>query len=126
MSPELAVRYNTPLSKTLWTLLNSAGLALLILYQFVCFCLAIYRVFRFFTHVTKPQSPGMTKTGSKGSRTNQRNMRMQGIGWIAAGIKLGAIEALLGFVPNGFGMALSRRLFRVAGRLMLAWGIYKG
>lgn len=53
-------------------------------------------------------------------------MRMQGIGWIAAGIKLGAIEALLGFVPNGFGMALSRRLFRVAGRLMLAWGIYKG
>jgi hypothetical protein len=122
---QLAVRYNSPLSKTLWTLLNSAGLVLLALYQAVCFCLAIFRVFRYFTHATS-DSPRIIATDSKGSKKNRQNMRMRGVGWIAAGIKLGAIEVLLGFVPNGFGMALTRRLFRVVSRLMLAWGVYQG
>jgi len=122
---ELAVRYNTALSKTLWTLLNSAGLVLLALYQAICFCLAIFRVFRYFTHATS-DSPRILAADSKGSKWSRQNMRMRGVGWIAAGIKLGAIELLLGFVPNGFGMALSRRLFRVVGRMMLAWGVYQG
>ena len=60
------------------------------------------------------------------SRQADRSVRLRGVGWIAAGIKLGAIEVLLGFVPNGFGMTLSRRLFRLVGRLMLAWGVYQG
>ncbi|KIM21049.1 hypothetical protein M408DRAFT_112004 [Serendipita vermifera MAFF 305830] len=123
-SSELAVRFNTSLAKTLWTLLNSAGLVLLVLYQFVNFCLSIFRIFRYFYHSSSPNSPALE---AKGKRSNTREpVRIRGIGWIAAGIKLGAIEVLLGFVPNGFGMSLSRRLFRLVGRLMLAWGVYQG
>jgi hypothetical protein len=49
-----------------------------------------------------------------------------GLGWLAAGIKLGAIEVLLGLIPYGSGMALPRRLLRLLGRVMLAWAVYKG
>jgi len=53
-------------------------------------------------------------------------MHIRGIGWIAAGIKLGAIEVILGFVPSGFAIPLSRRLLRLVVRVILAWGVYQG
>ena len=117
------MQYDTPLSKTLWTLLNSAGLVLLVLYQFVCFCLATFRVFRYFIRAAASESPGLN---TRGKRNNKPVMHIRGIGWIAAGIKLGAIEVILGFVPSGFAIPLSRRLLRLVVRVILAWGVYQG
>ena len=68
---------------------------------------------------------------------NQRNIEangnmdneaylFRGTGWMAAGIKLGAIENVVGFVPGSFGVSLLRRLLRMLGRACLIIGVMKG
>lgn len=49
-----------------------------------------------------------------------------GSGWVAGGIKLGAIEAVIGFAQGGFGEALTRRILRFLGRACLIIGVLKG
>ena len=50
----------------------------------------------------------------------------KGSGWIAAAIKSGAVEGLIGFAQGGFGEALTRRILRFLGRACLVIGIVKG
>ncbi len=50
----------------------------------------------------------------------------KGIGWINAGIKLGAIETLIGFVFFGIPIAYARRVIRLLGRALLCIGVAKG
>jgi hypothetical protein len=45
---------------------------------------------------------------------------------MATGIKLGAIETVVGFAPAGFGGAITRRILRLLGRACLIVGIVKG
>jgi hypothetical protein len=84
----------------------------------MAFVFASFRIFRHWNRqatgddsVSRPNTPGQSTLG--------------GIGWLAAGIKLGAIEVLLGFI-SGVEMSLPRRLLRLLGRGMLAWAVYKG
>ena len=49
-----------------------------------------------------------------------------GSGWVAGGIKLGAVEAVIGFAQGGFGEALTRRILRFLGRACLIIGVLKG
>jgi hypothetical protein len=120
-SKELVVTFDSNTWKTVWTLLNSAGLALLVLYQFMAFVLSSFRIYRYWSRVathndsiSRPDTPGQSTMG--------------GLGWLAAGIKLGAIEVLLGFtfISDGVEMVLPRRLLRLLSRCMLAWAIYRG
>jgi hypothetical protein len=54
------------------------------------------------------------------------NHLMRGTGWIAGGIKLGAIETVIGFAQGGFGGALTRRLLRLFSRLAIVIGLIRG
>ncbi|PVG04022.1 hypothetical protein CPB86DRAFT_313851 [Serendipita vermifera] len=121
----LAIKFDSPLAKTAWTLLSSAGSALLILYQFITFCLSAFRVYRNWSY-SKTSASSNSGRREKGIDDQSSIFRLRGIGWVAAGIKLGAIEVLLGFIMNGFEMTLSRRLLRLMGRAMLAYGLYRG
>ena len=50
----------------------------------------------------------------------------RGIGWIATGLKLGAIESVAGFANAGFGGALTRKILRLVARAFLIIGVIKG
>ena len=118
----LAVRFESNLAKTVWTLFGSAGLAIFILYQFITFILACFRTFR---HLIQNSSSTFAITRSEREKA-KRGRSLRGLGWMLAGIKLGAIEVLIGYIPSGFEQSLSRRLVRLLARAMLAWGVYKG
>lgn len=45
---------------------------------------------------------------------------------MAAGIKLGAVESVIGFAAGDFGLTLTRRILRMLGRALLTIGIVKG
>lgn len=50
----------------------------------------------------------------------------RGLGWIVAGMKLGAIETVIGFAHGGFGVAFTRRVLRLLAHACLIIGIVKG
>lgn len=50
----------------------------------------------------------------------------KGIVWICIGLKLGAIESVIGFANIGFAGAMSRRLLRFLSRGFLTVGLAKG
>ena len=68
----------------------------------------------------------MERDESLSRRPNKDAMTIKGTGWLAAGIKLGAIETLLAFIPNGWELVFARRLCRLLGRTFLFIGILKG
>jgi hypothetical protein len=48
------------------------------------------------------------------------------LGWTAAGVKLGAIETVLGFTDAGFGQDITRRVLRLLSRACLCVAVAKG
>lgn len=51
---------------------------------------------------------------------------LKGTGWITGGLKLGAIETVVGFAGGGFGGTLTRRILRMLARAFLCIGVSKG
>lgn len=51
---------------------------------------------------------------------------LPGVGWLAAGMKMGAIESVIGFAGGSFGIVITRRIFRLLGRAFLCFGVVKG
>lgn len=104
-------------AKVIWSLLNSIALAVFIIYQASTFFLTGFRLSRHFLLETDE---------SLSRRPNKDTMTIKGTGWLAVGIKLGAIETLLAFIPNGWELVFARRLCRLLGRIFLLIGIMKG
>ena len=104
-------------ARVLWSLLNSIALAVFIIYQGTTFFLTLFRLSRHFF---------MERDESLSRRPNKDAMTIKGTGWLAAGIKLGAIETLLAFIPNGWELVFARRLCRLLGRIFLLIGVLKG
>ena len=59
-------------------------------------------------------------------RTDDEVHLLNGLGWIAGGIKLGAVESIIGFVDASFGLAMTRRILKMIGRACLIIGVVKG
>ncbi|KAF5348372.1 hypothetical protein D9758_010924 [Tetrapyrgos nigripes] len=112
----LAIGFSKNGDRTLWTFFTSLTLALLTAYQAVNFSFAFFRVGKAF----------IDQRSIEASSSDEAHLFM-GIGWIAGGYKLGAIETVIGFAQNGgFGVALTRRILRFLSRAFLAIGIAKG
>ncbi len=111
------VDFTSDRARVLWSLLNSIALAVFIIYQASTFFLTGFRLARHFF---------MERDESLSRRPNKDAMTIKGTGWLAAGIKLGAIETLLAFIPNGWELVFARRLCRLLGRICLFIGILKG
>ncbi|KAK6996008.1 hypothetical protein R3P38DRAFT_3074033 [Favolaschia claudopus] len=99
----------------LWTFLTSLTLALLTAFEAINFCFAFYRLIRAFVDQRRIETTSSDTTHL-----------IRGIGWIAGGFKLGAIETVVGFAQGGFGGALTRRILRFLARAFLIIGIVKG
>jgi hypothetical protein len=99
----------------LWTFFTSVTLALLTVYQGVNFTFALYRLIRAFRDKRRIESTEADEAHP-----------LKGIGWVCGGIKLGTIETVVGFAGGTFGVALTRRILRLLGRVSLCIGIAKG
>lgn len=104
-------------ARVIWSLLNSIAMAVFIIYQATTFFLTGFRLSRHFF---------MERDESLSRRPNNDAMTIKGTGWLAAGIKLAAIETLLAFIPNGWELVFARRLCRLLGRIFLLIGLLKG
>nr|GAT57102.1 predicted protein [Mycena chlorophos] len=113
--PQVAIGFPAPSDQQLWTFLTSIALALLTAYQAINFFFAFYRLVRAFRDQRRIET----------TSTDQAHP-IRGIGWVSAGIKLGAIETVIGYAQGGFGGALTRRVLRFVARALLAIGVIKG
>ncbi|KAJ7216372.1 hypothetical protein GGX14DRAFT_604502, partial [Mycena pura] len=111
----VAIGFKTAADQQLWTFLTSLTLALLTAFEAINFCFAFYRLIRAFVDQRRIET----------TSTDQAHL-LRGIGWIAGGFKLGAIETVIGFAQGGFGGALTRRIVRFLARAFLIIGIVKG
>jgi len=111
------VDFTNDRARVIWSLLNSIALAVFIIYQASIFFLTGFRLARHFV---------MERDEALSRRPNKDAMTIRGTGWLAAGIKLAAVETLLAFIPNGWELVFARRLCRLLGRVFLLVGIMKG
>ncbi|ESK87764.1 hypothetical protein Moror_11301 [Moniliophthora roreri MCA 2997] len=111
----LFISFANTQSRFTWTFLSSLAIALLTAYQAVNFCFAFFRLAKAFINSRRIETSSSDEV-----------VLFNGMGWINAGIKLGAIESVVGFAEAGFGTALVRRILRFLGRACLVIGSIKG
>jgi hypothetical protein len=114
-TPTLSIGFNDPHDKSLWTFFTSLTLALTTAYQALNFCFAFFRIAKAFIVQRRIETT-----------SSDQAYFFKGIAWIAGGLKLGAIETVIGFAQGGFGGALTRRILRFLSRAFLCIGIIKG
>ncbi|KAI0074591.1 hypothetical protein K474DRAFT_1518135 [Panus rudis PR-1116 ss-1] len=111
----IGIQFN---NDTIRYFLNALTLVLLVVFQALNFFTAFLRLVKAFINQRRIDS-----TANGGD--NEVHL-FNGLGWICAGIKLGAVESLIGFVQGGFGESLTRRILRMLGRACLIIGVVKG
>lgn len=99
-------------NQTIWQFLTSMTLALLIILQVSMFFLSAYVV------VSLVQQRRTGHTAFEGVEMPT----LSGTVWIAIGLKVGAVETVLGFVGGGFSVVLVRRILRMVSRCCLGFG----
>ncbi|KAJ8520515.1 hypothetical protein ONZ45_g2658 [Pleurotus djamor] len=118
------------------SLFANMTLTLLTSYQAISFFLAFYRLLRALYAQRNMEvgdsssnySDDRDSLGEKGTSPNQEKIVLfKGTAWIAGGLKLGAIESVVGFVTTGgFDLSLSRRILRTLSRALIIIGLAKG
>ncbi|KAI0061233.1 hypothetical protein BV25DRAFT_1827110 [Artomyces pyxidatus] len=89
--------------------------------------MAIYEVATFFTFFIRLAGAFLGQRHIEASSDDvHRTILFKGTGWIAVGVKVCAIETVLGFVSGGFGIFLTRRILRMIGRACVIIGTVKG
>ncbi|GLB39973.1 hypothetical protein LshimejAT787_0704830 [Lyophyllum shimeji] len=111
----LAIGFSNDKNQTLWTFSTSLTLALLTAYQAINFTFAFYRLIK-----------ALLDQRRIDTTSSDEVHLFKGIGWITGGLKLGAIETVIGFAAAGFGSAMTRRIIRLLARACLVIGLVKG
>ncbi|KAI0301469.1 hypothetical protein BC826DRAFT_568721 [Russula brevipes] len=97
--------------------LRSTSLALLTMYQLITF-------FIFFVRLV---SCIMAQRNIEDrAATERESVMFRGMGWLAVGMKISAVETGVGFVSTSFGIILTRRILRMLGRACIIIGVIKG
>ena len=103
--PSLA--FSSKHDEWLWLFFTAFTLAILIAYQATVFSFSLFRLIWILFR-------------------RKHRIRVRGIGWVSAGVKLGALEAILGFAGGGFEFSMTRRIMRFMGRACLCIGLIMG
>ena len=108
----LAIGFASSGAETSWQFFTSVTLVLLIIYQAFTFLITMYLLVSIWRerHLGEKYYVG------------DRVPRVSGIVWISIGVKLGAIDSVLGFVNGGFPVVLTRRVLRLFSRCCIAFG----
>jgi hypothetical protein len=110
-----AIGFSSPQNKTLWTIFTDFDRGFITGYQALSFFFAFLRLAKAFLEQQRIESSDSDEA-----------LLFRGTAWVALGIKLGAIESAIGFVPSRFGLVLARRILRALGRGSLVIGVVKG
>lgn len=102
-------------NESLWLSLCQLSLALYTNYQCLTAFLALYRLYTALFDQLRIDT----------NNTDERHF-FNGTGWIAFGIKVGAVEGIIGFAAGGFAIPFSRRILRLVSRVCMIVGILKG
>ncbi|TFK52970.1 hypothetical protein OE88DRAFT_1656687 [Heliocybe sulcata] len=113
----LAIGFANDANQMLWTFFSSLALALLTAYQALNFCIVFYRLIKSFVDQRRIELSG---------DSDHSVVLFKGLGWLAIGLKLGAIETVVGFALDGFGGPITRRILRFLSRACLTIGVVKG
>ncbi|THH04545.1 hypothetical protein EW145_g5446 [Phellinidium pouzarii] len=108
----LAIGFSSSSNQSLWQFFTSVTLVLLIVFQATIFCFTIYLAIFIFRERRVRRSYVEDYNPPTG----------KGIAWVSLGVKLGAIETVLGFVSDGVSVVLARRILRMFSRVCLAIG----
>ncbi|GJJ14782.1 hypothetical protein Clacol_009050 [Clathrus columnatus] len=119
--PILGVGFSSDNFQHISLFFSSATLVFLVLFQATLFTLSFVRVVRAFIdeqRIEDRQNPS--------SEPAEKIHLFRGLGWLSAGLKLGAIESVVGFADNSFAVVLTRRTLRLFGRGAVIIGVIKG
>ncbi|KAH6910597.1 hypothetical protein BKA70DRAFT_1560504 [Coprinopsis sp. MPI-PUGE-AT-0042] len=94
---------------------SALTLALLVVFQAVVFLIAFFRLFAAVLNQRKFQNKG-----------KDAYHLVKGIAWLSTGLKIGAIETLVGFMGASFEILLTRKILHLLSRIFLCIGIIKG
>jgi hypothetical protein len=97
--------------------LRSISLALLVIYQAVTFAVFFVRLASCIL---------MQYNIEDRAASEWEGILYRGLGWLAVGTKVSAIESAIGFATTSFGVILTRRLLRMIGRACIIIGVIKG
>lgn len=114
-SAVITLGFTSPHEELLWTFFTSTTLALLIVYQAAVFCFSFFRLGRAVVGQRRIESDGADKAHF-----------INGVGWLCAALKLGALESVVGFAGGAFSVDITRRVMRMISRGCLCIGIVKG
>lgn len=98
-----------------WQFFTSMTLALHTAYQAINFSFAFFRLVKAFLNQRDLEAA-----------SSDQGYLFKGTGWISGGLKLGAIETVIGFAHAGFGGAITRRILRLLSHACLSIGVVKG
>ena len=130
-SGQIVIGFSSQKNWTLNLFFSSLTLALTTLFQAVIFSVTAFRVVVALLNQRRFEQLGQDAVHLvNGEPSNRISLNFSyvwsGMGWLAAGMKLGAIESVIGFAGGSFGIVLTRRIFRLLGRACLCFGVVKG
>src|SRR6266542_4466671 len=96
-------QFSTKRDEWFWLLFTSLTLAILTAFQAAVFSFSFFRLI--WILIQRGRDNG--------------DFELLGVPWISAGVKLGALESLVGFVGGGFEVSLIRRTMRFLARASL-------
>jgi hypothetical protein len=97
--------------------LRSTSLALLVIYQALTFSVFFVRL----------ASCILAQYNIEDRAASEwEGILFRGLGWLAVGAKISAIESATGFATTSFGVILTRRVLRMIGRACIIIGVIKG
>ncbi|KAF8501293.1 hypothetical protein JB92DRAFT_2976341 [Gautieria morchelliformis] len=106
---------------------SAATLALLTVFQAILFVLAFVRVVRGFLDERRIEAAAADhKHGPDADPEREEIHLFRGLGWFAGGLKLGAVETVVGFANVSFAVVVTRRVLRLFARGTLVIGVIKG
>ncbi|RXW19661.1 hypothetical protein EST38_g6192 [Candolleomyces aberdarensis] len=112
---QILIGFTTQRNFSVNAFFSSLSLALVTLFQATIFLITAFRLITAIFNQRRFENLGQ-----------DASHMLNGIGWLAAGMKLGAIESVIGFAGGGFEIVLTRRFIRFLARACLSLGIVKG
>ncbi|KAJ2919668.1 hypothetical protein MD484_g682, partial [Candolleomyces efflorescens] len=112
---QILIGFTTQRNFSVNAFFSSLSLALVTLFQATIFLICAFRLITAIFNERRFKNLGQ----------DAKHM-INGIGWLSAGMKLGAIESVIGFAGGGFDIVLTRRFIRFLARACLVLGIVKG
>ncbi|KAJ2922902.1 hypothetical protein H1R20_g14160, partial [Candolleomyces eurysporus] len=112
---QILIGFTTQRNFSVNAFFSSLSLALVTLFQATIFLITAFRLITAIFNRRRFENLGQDATHM-----------LNGIGWLAAAMKLGAVESVIGFAGGGFEVVLTRRFIRFIARACLTLGIVKG